>query len=245
MALSDLSAGGDGAGPGLRELRKRRIPKAILCTRFTSALRAGLPDRACDERHTGRVLNNGPSLVGFNGGGRLRPFVTGDERTRQLALRGVQAREAKRAARRADSEAVNVAVATVRAAHDRGELGPTARAAAIDLIGRVVMGEVPIRHATDAANLIRVLVDVARLEENQPMRTAVVANLSSDDVAERIRQMQQYARASMSPEDLAAMDERHLREVQMRAQESARALQKSPKCVPRDRHVLPSESNRS
>ena len=56
MALSDLSAGGDGAGPGLRELRKRRIPKAILCTRFTSALRAGLPDRACDERHTGRVL---------------------------------------------------------------------------------------------------------------------------------------------------------------------------------------------
>jgi hypothetical protein len=121
---------------------------------------------------------------------------------------------------------VNVAVATVRAAHDRGELGTTARAAAIDLIGRVVVGEIPIRNGTDAANLIRVLVDVARLEENQPMRTAMVAQLSTEDFAERIRQMQLVARASMPPEDLAAMDARRLHEVQLQARESARALQR-------------------
>jgi hypothetical protein len=115
------------------------------------------------------MTDDGIHIAGDNGGGRLRPFTTGDERTRQLARHGVQAREANRAAKRAGSEAVNVAVAAVRAAHDRGELGPTARAAAIDLIGRVVVGEIPVRHATDAVVLIRVLVEISRLEDTASM----------------------------------------------------------------------------
>jgi hypothetical protein len=171
------------------------------------------------------MTNDGGHIVGFNGGGRLRPFAPGEERTRQLARRGVEAREIKRAGKRATSEAVNVAVASVRAAHDRGELGPTARAAAIDLIGRVVVGEIPVRNATEAATLIRVLVDVARLEDNQPVHTSLVAHMSSEDVAERLRQLQHAARATMAPEQLAAMDARHLDSAQRRAQESTAALE--------------------
>jgi hypothetical protein len=170
------------------------------------------------------VSDEPPIIVGFNGGGRLRPFVQGDERTRQLARRGVEAREIKRAGKRATSEAVNVAVASVRAAHDRGELGPAARAAAIDLIGRVCVGEIRVRHAGDAAILIRVLVDIARLEENQPTRTAVVAHLSSEQLVERLRNLQQDSRDRMSPEELAAMDSRNLAEAKQRAKESAAAL---------------------
>jgi hypothetical protein len=127
---------------------------------------------------------------GHNGGGVLRPFIAGDPRTKELGRKGAASRELRRAGRRSTSEAVSATMTALRTAHDRGTLGATAFAAAADLIGRVVTGEVTIRHASDAAELLRALVDIGRLESGDPTRTVAVAHLSGPQLAARLRELQ-------------------------------------------------------
>ena len=118
----------------------------------------------------------------------LRPFVKGDERTRQIARQGVLARQARAAARKRDVTTVAATLTAVADAVDRGTLGQHAAAVAGYVMGLVATGAVPIRHADDAASLLRVLVDVARLEEGAPTSTSVVAHVSTADVMELRRQ---------------------------------------------------------
>src|SRR5262249_4712145 len=104
---------------------------------------------------------------------------------------------AKRAALRADTEAVASHLRRIINAYPREQLGPAAAALALDLIGRVARGEVSVRHAQDASELIRVLVDVARLEEGEPTSTAVIAHVDSATVPARVGQLQAQARAAL------------------------------------------------
>jgi hypothetical protein len=130
-------------------------------------------------------------------GGVLHPVTAGSERARALARRSVAAREAKRAALRADTEAVASHLRRIINAYPREQLGPAAAALALDLIGRVARGEVKVRHAQDASELIRTLVDVTRLEGGEPTSAAVVAHVDSATVAARVAQLQAQARAAL------------------------------------------------
>jgi hypothetical protein len=130
-------------------------------------------------------------------GGTLHPTVAGSERARALARRSVAAREAKRVALRADTDAIAAHLRRIIDAYPREQLGPAAASLALDLIGRVGRGEVKVRHAQDASDLIRVLVDVARLEEGEPTSTAVIAHVDSATVAARVGQLQAQARAAL------------------------------------------------
>jgi hypothetical protein len=64
----------------------------------------------------------------------------------------------------------------------------------MDMIGRVTRGEVTVR---DPAEWVRVLVDVARIEEGQHTSAALVAHLSSEDTAARVAALQTSARAAL------------------------------------------------
>jgi hypothetical protein len=145
------------------------------------------------------------------GAGNLRTFTKGDPRARAAAQRSAEVRRAKREAgalaQRAEAATTAAQLARLVEAHNRDNLGPVAAAAAIDLIGRVSAGEVPVRHAGDAAELVRVLVDVARLEAGQATSQAVVAHLTAEATAQRFAELQQRARAVLvSPAVLAAGD---------------------------------------
>jgi hypothetical protein len=109
----------------------------------------------------------------------------------------VASREAKRAAVRADTNEVAAHLRRIVDLYPRAELGPAAAALALDIIGRVGRGEVKVRHAHDASELIRVLVDVARLEEGEPTSTAVIAHVDSATVVARVGQLQAQARAAL------------------------------------------------
>ena len=100
------------------------------------------------------------------------------------------------AAIRADTDAVAAQLRRVIAAYPRDQLGPAAAALALDLIGRVARGEVKVRHAQDASELIRTLVDVARLEAGEPTSAALVATVNASDVAARVAELQRSARAA-------------------------------------------------
>ena len=131
-------------------------------------------------------------------GGTLHPTVKGSERARQLARRSVASREAKRAATRADTDAVAAQLRRIIDTYPRDQLGPAAAALALDIIGRVARGEITVRHAQDASELIRTLVDIARLEQGEPTSASVIAHVDASVIAARVAELQRSARAALA-----------------------------------------------
>jgi hypothetical protein len=78
---------------------------------------------------------------------------------------------------------------------ERDDVGPMALATAVDVMGKVVRGEIKVR---DPATLIRVLVDIARAEEGLPTGpTTIVAHVGTDAVA-RAMALRDEARAALA-----------------------------------------------
>src|SRR5262249_9586531 len=135
-------------------------------------------------------MNDDTGIAGYRGAGRLHPFEKGDERARVAALRSVEVRRAKRAILRAETEEAATYIGRLGATYQGEDLGPAARAAALSVIARVERGEM---HPRDPAEWIRALADIARLEEGQPTSATVVAHLSGEALAEKLRELQRVA----------------------------------------------------
>lgn len=127
----------------------------------------------------------------------LTPFDS--ERAKIAAAKSVEARRAKRARDRATTSDLADSLATLRDTFERDNLGENAAAVGNWVLGRVALGKVPIRHAGDAADLLRVLVDVARLEAGEATSVALVGHVSDrGEVAARVAAMQQRAREALA-----------------------------------------------
>jgi hypothetical protein len=141
---------------------------------------------------------DGPELVVIDRDGiprpGLRPFDS--ERARSAGRRSADARRARAMVGRAAPDVVARELRQVAGTYERAELGPMAMAAAADLIGRVVRGDVPVRNGGEAAELLRALVDVARIEAGDATRTVAVAHLSGPALAQRLRELQVSAAVS-------------------------------------------------
>jgi hypothetical protein len=61
-------------------------------------------------------------------------------------------------------------------------IGEAAHAVALDVLGRVGRGEIPVRNASEAADLVRVLVDVARLDAGQATSIGAVVHVRAGEV---------------------------------------------------------------
>jgi hypothetical protein len=129
----------------------------------------------------------------------LRPFTP--ETAVAAAAKSAEIRRAKRDARRKEAQSVARHLATLTAVHDRAQLGPIAAAAAMDCIGRVASGEVPIRNASEAAEWVRVLVDVARLESGEATSASIVAHIGPAEV----RSLRDEARKALALGDGSAV----------------------------------------
>jgi len=119
---------------------------------------------------------------------QLTPFDS--ERARLAGLRSAEVRRARKVAGRLASEEVARDVRALAETYQRQELGPIAIAAAIDLIGRCARGEIPVRNGAEAADLVRALVDIGRLEAGEAQRSVAVAHLSGPALATRLRELQ-------------------------------------------------------
>ena len=78
----------------------------------------------------------------------------------------------------------------------RADIGTHTAAVAAMILAKLAAGQVPIRHAADAAELLKVLVDITRLEEGQA--TSHVMH-GSVQIVERIEQMRAELTASRDP----------------------------------------------
>jgi hypothetical protein len=153
------------------------------------------------------MLNPTNTLITIAARDHLTPFTKGDERARAAGRKGVAVREANRAAMRADIGSQVAALRTL-ADHAQGlDIAGVCLGVVVQVLSRVSTGAVPVRHAGDAAELVRVLVDVARLVNGQPTSTAVVAHLSSAEARARLAELAELASDRLSPAVVAAADD--------------------------------------
>jgi hypothetical protein len=99
---------------------------------------------------------------------------------------------------RAETETVAAHLRRIIDAYPREQLGPAAAATASDIIARVGRGEIKIRHAADAAELLKVLTDIARLEAGEPTSASLVAHVDAGTVAARVAELQAEARRTLA-----------------------------------------------
>ncbi len=126
----------------------------------------------------------------------LQPFTR--ENAAEMGRRGGLKRAEKAAARKAASVPDLDGVLLVLDRFNRDELGPRAAACAGLVIARVAAGEVPVRHAGDAAALVTALVDVARLEAGEATSHVIAARVNVDATADRVRALQEQARQALA-----------------------------------------------
>lgn len=116
-------------------------------------------------------------------------FKPGDERAAAAGRKGAATRRANAAAKRSATLDAASSIAILRTAYERETVGDLARLIVVDTLARIGKGEIPIRHAADAAELIRTLVDIARVEEGKA--TSITATLTGADLVGKLREAQQ------------------------------------------------------
>jgi hypothetical protein len=118
----------------------------------------------------------------------LIPFDS--ERARAAGLRSAESRRAAKLAGKLSAEGASAELRQFARTWQRDDLAPLVFAAAAELVGRTLRGEIPVRNGAELAEVLRVLVDIGRLETGDATRTVAVAHLSGPALAERIRQLQ-------------------------------------------------------
>jgi len=126
---------------------------------------------------------------------QLAPHSFTTETARAAGLKSAEARRARRALETRDATALAQQLDNVRQAFTRHDLGPNAAAVAGQIMSRCLTGDIPVRNGDEAAALLRVLVDVARLEAGAP--TALSATLTTAEVVDHIGELQARARAAL------------------------------------------------
>ena len=134
----------------------------------------------------------------------LRPFRKGDPAASIAGRKGAETRRAKRAITRAETVAVAKHLQLLALSYERDQLGDSAAALAMEMIGRVSRGEIPVRNGSEAAELVRVLVDVARIEAGQ--YTSATVTVKADDIARAVA-LRDAARNAIDVVDVLDVDE--------------------------------------
>lgn len=142
----------------------------------------------------------------------LRKFDS--ETAKAAAKRSAEVRRAKRDLARGEVTTLAQKLDTLRDTYQRDDLGPNAAALAQHTMSRVMAGEIPIRHAGEAAELLRVLVDVARLEAGEATAHTAHVSMTAEQVTARVTELQRQAAGeivasgtSVEPESTVPMSE--------------------------------------
>jgi hypothetical protein len=125
----------------------------------------------------------------------LKPFAKGDPRAVAAGKKGAEALRARREASSSSGRQVVKVLDTLRDTARREDLGPNAAGVASWLLGRIVQGAIPVRNGGEAADLLRALVDVARLEAGESTSNTLVAHVGAGAAAEVIALRDQARRA--------------------------------------------------
>lgn len=128
---------------------------------------------------------------------QLTPFTP--ETASQAGKRSAEVRRqralARQVAQAEDARTLANHLATFEQTFRREDLSSQTSAVAAMILAKIAAGQVPIRHAGDAAELLKVLVDVTRLEEGQHTSAHLTASIDSEAIVARIEAL----RAELTP----------------------------------------------
>lgn len=114
----------------------------------------------------------------------LQPFTK--DNAREMALRSAEVRRAKREAIEAEKRKGTELLASLRETHRREDLGEFSALFVLEVLQRVLRGEIPIRNGSEAAAVMREAHQIHRLETGQATSHAVTLRASAEDVLSRI-----------------------------------------------------------
>jgi hypothetical protein len=135
----------------------------------------------------------------------LRPFTADDpERARAMGARGNAARKARDLARRVTAQDAAELLHSLAGSLSREDVPAIAWAAVLSCIARVETGAQVVR---DPDAWIRALADVARAAAGEPDQTSIVAHLTGEALAERVRELQAAAGRDALPAAVLAADD--------------------------------------
>src|SRR5262245_44536019 len=123
--------------------------------------------------------------MGTNTSG-LIPFDS--ERGRQMAARSADVRRARALERSSDASQVASALDGLADRYERDRLGEYAGLVACHLLGEIAAGRLKVR-SSDAPALLRVVVDIARLEAGQATSHTLTARLDGDSALARVLEL--------------------------------------------------------
>ena len=129
---------------------------------------------------------------------QLKPHTFTPETASAAGKKSAAARAARKALAPRQATELAQQLTAVTQAFERSHLGPAAAATAQQLLSRVLTGDIPVRNGDEAAALLRVMVDVARLEAGQATGHTITATLSTKEAVERVEQLQRQARATIA-----------------------------------------------
>jgi len=115
-------------------------------------------------------------------------FEKGSKRAREAGRKGGQTRSKNALAKRALTTELTETLQQLQKGFKREQLGPTAAALAISLIIRAETGEIEIT-GKDLPEMLKVLVEVVRLEAGQATSLTAVGHVSDVSVMEQLREM--------------------------------------------------------
>ena len=113
---------------------------------------------------------------------------------------------ARKAAQASDAQTLATFLSELPATFDRDQLPQHTAGVAAFILAKIAAGQVPIRHAGDAAELLKVLVDVTRLEEGQHTSAHLSASIDAESIVARIESLrgelsQAPPRGAITPPD--------------------------------------------
>lgn len=131
----------------------------------------------------------------------LQPHRWTPERAREAGKKSAQVRRARKAATAKNAAQLSAHLGAVRATFEGADLVESISAVLVVVLARVAAGEIPVRHAGDAAELVRALHEVARLETGQPTAIRADVKVDASVALDRLAALQQTARATLGALD--------------------------------------------
>jgi hypothetical protein len=122
---------------------------------------------------------------------QLTPFTP--ETASRAGKRSAEVRRQRAIARQVeqaqDARTLATHLQTFADTFQRDDIGTHSAAVAAMILAKIAAGQVPIRHAADAAELLKVLHDMTRLEEGQSTSNILHGTIDSGAIIARIEEL--------------------------------------------------------
>lgn len=124
-------------------------------------------------------------------GAHLEPFTS--EKAAEAGRKSGEVRRARAQAKAMERKAGAEALNALLTEYEGHNLPQTAKALALDIMRRVVTRDIPVKNGAEAAQIMRAVHEIYRLETGQSTSNSFSASVSSEDALRLLEEMRAQA----------------------------------------------------